>query len=108
MLQGLAARIEHAGYLHKTVITLEASAPDHRANVMLSRVQGQDRRVLQSRRDSLGWIVGGQGSIEAVVGNVVVDAQPCPSGSLVSEPDIFADVVCESEPAIRDTSEAAE
>src|SRR6266849_5332212 len=108
MLHGLAARIEHAGYLHKAVITLEASAPDHRGDAMLARIQRQDGQVWHPRRDRLGRIVGGGRSIEAMAGNVIVDVPPCLGGGLVAEPDILADVVRESKSAIGDASETTE
>jgi len=78
-------RIEYSGHLHEAVITLETSAPDHRSKMVLARVQGQDRRVGQLRRDSLGWIVNGRGSVKAVAGNVIVDVPPSLCGGLVAE-----------------------
>jgi hypothetical protein len=43
-----------------------------------------------------------------VAGNVVVDVPPCLCGGFVAEPDILADVVCESKLAVSAVGEAAE
>ena len=108
MLHRLATRIQHSGHLHKTVVTLETSAPYHRSEVMLARVEGQDRRVWQPRCDGLGRIVGGRRNIEVMACNVIVDLPPCLGGGVVAEPDILADVVRESKSAIRNASKTAE
>src|SRR5215212_4593869 len=108
LMDRVAAGVEKARQACPGEITVEAGAPDHRADTARAQIKSTDRRFGKAWRDGFGWIGFRRWLFESGAKDVFVDEALLRGRCLVGEADIFTEVVAEMHLVAIDTGDAAE
>src|SRR5215213_2392693 len=108
LMDRLAAGVEKARQACPGEITVEAGAPDHRANTARAQIKSTDRRFGKAWRDGFGWIGLRRWHFESGAKDVFVDEALLRGRCFVGEADIVTKVVAEMHLVAIDTGDAAE